>query len=113
MLELSWNLLHHEILVRSMGVMTVRTLHIARRLMDLPCLHLNRIVAVEAESRRFRNEEIRFSRAVRIVADTASPRGNGTMNMFLIDIQVVAVLAQLFHGQDQFIAATRQMTRIA
>jgi hypothetical protein len=79
--------------------------------MYLPRFDLSLVVAMKAEGRRFRNEEKGFPRAVGVVTYTASTRGYGPVNMLLMNIQVVAIQTQLFHRQDQLVAAGLLMTR--
>lgn len=93
--------------------MTIRALRAGCGSMNFPPLDLCLVVAVKAEGRRIRNEEKGFSRAVGIVTNPASTRGDGPVNVLLISIQFVAVQAQLFHGQDKLVAATSQVTCFA
>jgi hypothetical protein len=81
--------------------------------MYLPRIDLGLVMAVKAEGRWIRNEEKGFSRAVGIVTDAASTRGNGPVNVLPIRIQFVAIQAQLFHGQDEFVAAPSHVTCFA
>jgi hypothetical protein len=93
--------------------MAIRALRTRCRRMYLPRFDFSLVVAVKAEGRRFRNKEKGLSRAVGIMTYTASTRGDGPVNVLLMNIQVVAVQAQLFHGQDEFVAAAPQVTCLA
>jgi hypothetical protein len=107
------NLLQHKIIIRTVRVMACRALRIGKVFMHLPGPDLCFIVAVETEFRRLRNKEKRPPGSVGLVADAASARGDRTMHVLFVNIQIVAVQAQCFQWQYEPVAAPSLMTCVA
>jgi hypothetical protein len=76
-----------------MWIMAFSALHVCGVLVDLSGSNLHCVMAVEAKSPWFSDEEERLSGAVRVVANDASSRRDWTVNMLFTDIQVVTVQA--------------------
>ena len=62
-------------------------------------------VTIQAELLRFIHEEISILRSVRIVADKAAARGNRAMDLFLREVQHMAIETDFLFRQDELIAA--------
>jgi hypothetical protein len=63
-------------------------------------------VAVKAELLRFRDEQVFIGRAVGLMADPASTRSEGTMDHPFVELEDMAVRAELFDGDDKAVAAS-------
>ena len=100
------------IIVRTVRVMTVRTGHITSRFVGIPRGDLGLVVAVKTEITGLGNKEKRFSRSMRMVADAAPACGSGPVDFSFLEIQCMAELTKLFHGQDE-VAPPLPMARFA